>query len=148
MSDEFDDVYEASPPAGTGHPLGGCARRQVEPARLISRLYGAAGYALRARLLGCLLRPLGSLGIAAVAGGTFAGFLQRIGPNGIDIGVKDVACFSRAQVFELARFVEQCSPETLNEAAVLLNDNPFGATAFATSVAMLLARALKSASGR
>lgn len=142
MSDEFDDLYDAP---GAAQPLRQTdARRSIEPARLVSRLYGAAGHSLRARLLERLLRPLGSLGVAAVAGGAFAGFLRRLGGAGIDIGIDDVARISRGQVLELARFVEQCSPQTLHDVAALLGDNPLGATAFATSVTLLLARALSA----
>lgn len=145
MPDEFDDLSEPTPVVGTAQPPDGRARKRARLPRLVSRLYGAADDPLRARLLECLLRPLGTLGLAAVAGGTFAGFLLRSGSKRLDIGIEDVARVSGEQVLELARFVEQCNPQTFEQVAALLGDNPLGAVAFTASVAMLLVRALKSA---
>lgn len=144
MSDEFDDLYETTPVVGAVRPRGS-ARRQVELPRAVSRLYRAASDSLRARLLECLLRPLGTLGLAAVAGGVFAGFLQGSGSTRLQIGIDDVTRISSAQVLELARFVEQCDPQAFQQVAALLDDHPLGAAAFAASVALLLVRAVTSA---
>lgn len=145
MLDEFDDDVDVEvedvPNSGE--------RRIVEPAvrprvaRLVSRLYGAAGAPLRTRMLACLVQPLGSLGLAAVASGAFAQLLYRRGDAGAGIPIADLAGYSNDQIFELARFVEQVSPDAIQQVAGLLADNPIGISAFSAAVAMLLVRAVK-----
>ena len=105
MSDEFDDAVDALP--GTPAP----ARRRS--ARLIERLYGSANLALRTRFVACLIRPLSPLGLAAIGAGAFTILLSRRGAGGISVAVADVAQFSKEQIAELVRFVEQVSPEAL-----------------------------------
>jgi hypothetical protein len=131
VSDEFDEVRPA---------LRNQRTRQPAPAaRLLVRLYGAARLPLRARLLECLVKPLGPLGLVAVAAGAFGDFLYR---GGARATMDDVARYSNEQVGELARFVEQVSPEALQECARLLAENPVGMAAFSASAAMLLLRQL------
>jgi hypothetical protein len=55
----------------------------------------------------------------------------------------DVARFSNDQVIELARFVEQVSPEALHELAKLMGDRSAGLAAFSASVAMVLMQSLR-----
>ena len=142
MSDRFDE----------GEPLLAAAvapwhgDRGARAARLIARLYGSANLALRARMVDVLLRPLSPLGIAAVAAGAFSVALSRGG--GITLAMADVANFSKAQIAELARFVEQVSPDALQQAAGLVGDNAIGVGAFTTSVALLLAVELGRAARR
>src|SRR5436190_8187968 len=69
MSDEFDDAVD--PIAISATPGLPGAAGEGRAARLMARLYGSANLALRTRLVACLLRPLGSLGVAAVAAGAF-----------------------------------------------------------------------------
>jgi two-component system OmpR family response regulator len=110
---------------------------------LVAHLYAAADPPLRTRLLACLLRPLGSLGLAATAAGAFAGLLQRSGAAAIPAALEDASRFSHDQIAELARFVEQVSPAALQQFAGLIADNPVGVAAFAASATMLLLRALR-----
>jgi len=133
MSDRFDDGD--SLPAAAVAPWRG--DRGARAARLIARLYGSANLALRTRVVDVLLRPLSPLGIAAVAAGAFSVALSRSG--GISLAMADVAHFSKAQIAELARFVEQVSPDALQQAAGLVADNGLGVGAFTASVALLLA---------
>jgi hypothetical protein len=141
MSDEFDDVLD---PLATS--AGSVAAAEGRAARLLGRLYGSANLALRTRLVACLLRPLGSLGVAAVAAGAFTIVLTRRGAGGLGVAMGDVAGFSKEQVAELARFVEQVSPEALQQAAGLVFENSLGVGAFTASVALLLALELRRAS--
>ena len=92
------------------------------------------------------MRPLGSLGVAAVAAGAFTVVLSRRGAGGLGVAMADVAEFSKEQVAELARFVEQVSPEALQQAASLVFENRIGVGAFTASVALLLALELRRAS--
>ncbi len=112
-------------------------------ARLISRLYRAASAPLRSKMLACLVRPLGSLGLAAVASGAFADLLQWGSEAGANIPFEDVARYSSDQVFELARFVEQVNPDAIQQVAGLLADNPVSASAFGAAVVILLVRAVQ-----
>ncbi|MEO8312791.1 MAG: hypothetical protein ABI520_16600 [Caldimonas sp.] len=145
MSDEFDDALD--PIAASGAGAVATARAIGRVPRLLARLYGSANLALRTRLVACLLRPLGSLGVAAVAAGAFTVVVSRHGAGGLGLAMADVAQFSKEQVAELARFVEQVSPEAVQQAAGMVIDNAFGVGAFTASVALLLAIELRRASG-
>jgi hypothetical protein len=144
MSDEFDDAVD--PIATSAAPGVSTAAAEGRAARLMARLYGSANLALRTRLVACLLRPLGSLGVAAVAAGAFTVVLSRRGAGGLGVAMADVAEFSKDQIVELARFVEQVSPEALQQAASLVFENRIGVGAFTASVALLLAVELGRAS--
>lgn len=142
MSDEFDDVIE------TGALRHGAASHAIDnprPARLVSRLYASAGAHMRASMLACLLKPLGTLALAAVASGVFADFMRRSAENRSWVGLDDTSRYSKQQIFELARFVEQVSPEALRQLAALVADNPIGMAAFSAAAAILLARLLRVA---
>jgi hypothetical protein len=69
--------------------------------------------------------------------------LYREGSLGARAALVDVARFSNDQVIELARFVEQVSPEALHELAKLMADRSTGLAAFSASAALLLMRALR-----
>ena len=144
MSDEFDDAVD--PIATSAAPGVAAAPAQDRAARLMARLYASANLALRPRLVACLLRPLGSLGVAAVAAGAFTVVLSRRGADGLGLAMADVAEFSKEQVAELARFVEQVSPDALQQAARMVSENRIGVGAFTASVALLLALELRRAS--
>jgi len=144
MSDEFDDAIDPiATSAAPGVPAAPAAGRA---ARLVARLYASANVRLRTRLVDCLVRPLGSLGVAAVAAGAFTVVLSRRGAGGFGVAMADVAEFSKEQVAELARFVEQVSPEALQQAANLVFENRISVGAFTASVALLLVLELRRAS--
>ena len=145
MSDEFDDAVD---PIATSAVPGAPAAPDGRAPRLMARLYGSANLALRTRLVACLLRPLGSLGVAAVAAGAFTVVVTRRGAGGLGVAMADAAQFSKEQVAELARFVEQVSPDALQQAAGLVFESSYGAGAFTASVALLLALELRRASSR
>jgi hypothetical protein len=149
MADEFDDLVEPLTVRGAKDAMASDAEQQtLQVARLASRLYSAAAPSLRPRLLACLLRPLGTLGAAAVAAGAFAGFMQRGSPTEAGPAIADAARISEAQIGELARFVVQVSPEALQEFARLVAERPLGIAAFSASAAMLLMQRLGSPSAR
>ena len=113
MADEFDEatqsetiriVVAAGPRAS---PRDDASRA----ARLVARLYAGMNTFHRSRMLVQLLRPLGPLARVAVASGAFAGVLGRGMGLSAASALDDLARFSSDQVFELARFVDQVSPE-------------------------------------
>jgi len=93
-------------------------------ARLAARLYAGATAVQRSRIVTTLCRPLGPLALVAVASGAFAGLLDRASALGSTLQIDELAGFTRDQVFELARFVEQVSPEALQQAAGAVIENP------------------------
>jgi hypothetical protein len=144
MSDEFDDALDAEV-LRQGAATPATAKRQARPlaARLVSRLYAGASTPLRVGMLACLLRPLSPLGLVAVASGAFAVFLHRGGDRGAWVMLEDAGRYSNEQIFELARFVEQVSPEALQQLGSLISASPVGTAAFSVSAAMLLLRYLR-----
>ncbi len=135
MSVEFDEIFEPRPVHRERRSAG---RRSTAPAvRLAARLYAAASTPLRQQLLACLLKPLGTLGVAAAAAGCFAGHVHR---RRIDSGVTvdDVTRYSREQIVELARYVEQVDPHALQQFAALVSNSNSGAAEFSAVVATLL----------
>lgn len=140
MAYELDHPEAAAVLNGARQPA--AIRRAVPLAsRLIARLYTGAGPSLRTHILSCLVRPLGPLGMAAIASGAFAGLLARAQPLASCIRLEDAVRFSGAQVFELARFSEQVQPEVLQQVAALFSDGPLGlSTISAAALALLLRR--------
>jgi hypothetical protein len=112
------------------------------PARLAARLYAGATAVQRSRIVTTLCRPLGPLALVAVASGAFAGLLDRASALGSTLQIDELAGFTRDQVFELARFVEQVSPEALQQAASAVVDNPWGVSTLGTAAAVLLVTAV------
>jgi hypothetical protein len=138
MLDEFDD---ATWPAMAKPALQDAEHKPDAVPRLISRIYAASDAPLRVRVLQRLLDPLGTLGLAAIAAGAFAGFLQRRGAEGLHVSIDDASRFSSDQITELVRFVGQVSPESIQSIVGTLADNPVGITAFSTSAIVVLLRA-------
>ena len=107
----------------------------------------AANQPLRVRLLGCLMQPLGTLGIAGVAAGAFAVFVGRDGSSitRIDIeAVAQVAQVTSRQVHELALFVEQVDPQALLQFASLASGSSLAlASGFSAAALALLYRRLQ-----
>lgn len=121
-------------------------REHSRAARLASRLYASAGLVQRSRIVATLLRPLGPLALVAVASGAFASLLHQANTAGSTGLIHEMANFTREQVFELARFVEQVSPDALQQMAGVIAENPLGVSAFGAAAAMLLAGAVRARS--
>jgi len=138
MSDEFDDVPD---PAAERSRRSSHSEGLSRVPQLIAEVYGAATAPLRARLLECLLRPVGPLGLVAIAAGTFGGFLHRARSGGLEVSLDDAARISGDQMFELARYIEQSSPDTFQQVASLLAENPLGVAGLSASLLMLVLRA-------
>ena len=144
MNNELDTALEAEV-TRRATALGIPTRQPGEhsrAARLASRLYAGAGAVQRSRIVVTLLRPLGPLALVAVASGAFAGLLNRVSALGSSLPIDELGHFTREQVFELARFVEQVSPDALQQVAGAIAENPFGMSAFGAAAAVLLASAV------
>jgi len=104
---------------------------------LIAQAYGAAAAPVRAKLLECLLRAVGPLGLVAIASGAFGGLLHRGSYRRVEVSLEDADRITTDQMLELACFVEQCNPEAFQQIAALLADNPAGMAGLAGSVLLL-----------
>jgi len=117
-----------------------CARPDIP--ELVSEIYGAAPAPLRTKLLEVLLRPVGPLALVAIGAGAFAHLLQRLTREAVPaISLEDAARISAAQVLELARYVEQASPEILLRIGTLIASNPVGLATVSSSALLLLLNA-------
>jgi hypothetical protein len=139
MPNEFDELLE--PMAANGR--GTVTREGTPSSRLVARLFAAAGNPLRARLLACLMRPLGPLGLAGVAAGAFAAFVSPRDGSEPRIDLEAVAQLSSRQVHELAHFVEQVNPQALQQFASLVSSSPLAMATFSASALALLYRRLQ-----
>ena len=139
MADEFDDIGVPAHQQPVRRSERDAITRQRFPvARLVSRAYRTASKPLQARMLACLLRPLGTLSLVAVASGAFGRFLHRDPATPDTSATEEVARYSSGQVLELARFVHEVNPETLEQLVGLLADNTMGVAALSASAIVLL----------
>jgi hypothetical protein len=99
---------------------------QVAPelAPLVAGLYAEAQPLQRVSLLNSLLRPVGPLALVAIAAGAFANLLPGDHWRNASATLDDAMRLSANQVLELARYVEQKSPESLMALPLWLEGNP------------------------
>jgi len=87
---------------------------------LVSEVYRAAPAPLRAKLLECLLRPVGPLALAVIASGAFGTFLARRTWTPVSLSIEEAARVTGQPVFELAAYLEQSCPEVFSQMAAVL----------------------------
>ena len=114
----------------------------VAAARLVSRIYRYANAPLRAEMLACLVRPLGTLSLVAVASGAFAALLHSDGAALATIPLEMAARYSSEQILELTLFVHEVNPGALEQLTALLSAGATGAVALSASALVLLCRRL------
>ena len=142
-ADEHDDVIDpAAPRRSPLHAAPGHARSTRRVPKLMARVVAGASQPLRADLLACLLRPLGPLALLAIASGAFARHFRRDRSGDLLLLPDGFAHHSSEQISELVLFVEQVSPDALNQFAALLADSQLGVATFSAAVAMVLVQAL------
>ncbi|MFT3816132.1 MAG: hypothetical protein QM750_00635 [Rubrivivax sp.] len=108
--------------------------------RLVAEVFDESAPFVRARLLECLLRPLRPLGLVAVAAGAFSGFLHRDHWIRFSVPLDDAVRFTSAQIFELARFVDQVQPEAFRQVAAVMAENPVCLNTLSGSLLLLALR--------
>jgi hypothetical protein len=96
--------------AGTAPALLGA----VPLADCVAELYQAGDGMMRAQLLTCLIRPLGALALAAVAGGVFGELRSRNGWQRVQVLDEDTQRISAAEVRTLVAYLQQAAPEVLS----------------------------------
>ncbi len=107
MTDSFP-LLPGRPACGAG------SRRDI--AEFVCERYVEAPQTRRKELLECLLRPVGPLALVAIANGAFAHLLYRLRGDAAPISLDQAAGITPGQVLELARYLEQCSPDVLRQA--------------------------------
>jgi hypothetical protein len=110
ITGEFDDLVDPAVGTEGWRPSRACSALP----ELIADAYRRAAAPLRRKLLEGLLRPVGSLALAAIASGAFSAFLLRC------VTLEDVGRITADQVAALARFVDQCNPEVLQQLLSML----------------------------
>ena len=91
---------------------------------LVSSTYDRAPAPVRTKLIEYLLGPVGPLPLITIANGAFAHFLYRVEGNAVPVSVDDAAAITSSHVLELARYLEQCSPEVLLRIGRLIAEGP------------------------
>ena len=90
----------------------------------VAGLYRDAHAGLRAQLLERLLRPMGVLGLVAVADGVFAALRHRHGWQDVQVTAEDTAAVSADHVFQLVAYLQERTPEALASLTELLATHP------------------------
>jgi hypothetical protein len=143
MTDEFQHAidrvagsHDSKPPAvAEGESTHGIPE-------LVSEVYERSSSPLRAKILECLLRPVGPLALAAIATGAFGHLLYRLRRDAAPIPLDESVRITSNHVLDLARYVEQCSPDALLQVASLIADRPIG-VATTSAAALLIALSLR-----
>ena len=107
----------------------------------VAGVFREAPVAFRVQLIECLMRPMGALGLVAVAGGVFAAVRQRHGWARLQVTLDDAARISADQVMELAAYLQQATPEVFRQVADLVADQPLAVSGLS---AVLLLNVLRS----
>ena len=123
------------------------AHGAAELAPLVADLFAKAPPPQRVRLLNGLLRPVGPLALVAIAAGAFGSLLPTPRWRGVSVTLDDAMRFSAGQVLELARYVEQKSPESFAELPQLLGDSPLWVGSLSGALLLLALRAWRRRAG-
>lgn len=90
---------------------GGAYVRSIE--ELLSEYFAQAPAHERIELIERLLGPVGPLALVTIAGGAFAHLLYRLKRDAAPLSLDDAIGITSKHVLELARYVEQSSPDLL-----------------------------------
>lgn len=90
----------------------------------VSGVFREAPATFRAQLIETLMRPMGALGLVAVAGGVFAAVRQRHGWARLQVTLDDAARITADQVQELSAYLQQAAPEVFRQVAELVSSQP------------------------
>jgi hypothetical protein len=91
---------------------------------LVAAAYERAPTPVRTKFIEYLLGPLGPLAVVAIANGAFGHLLHRLRRDAVPISLDDAARVTSSHILELARYVEQCSPDALLRITSLITERP------------------------
>ena len=118
-----------------------------ELAPLVADLFAKAAPPQRVRLLNGLLGPVGPLALVAIAAGAFASLLPATRWHVANASLDDAMRLTAGQVLELARYVEQKSPEAFMQLPELLADSPLWVGSLGGALLLLALRAWRRRAG-
>ncbi|HJV67816.1 hypothetical protein [Ideonella sp.] len=102
----------------------------------VSGVFRETPLSFRAQLIETLMRPMGALGLVAVANGVFAAVRHRHGWERLQVTLDDTARITADQVLELASYLQQAAPEVFRQVGELISSQP--AVASGVSAVLLL----------
>ena len=123
------------------------AHAAPELAPLVADLFAKAAPPQRARLLNGLLLPVGPLALVAIAAGAFASLLPTTRWQVATVSLDDAMRLTSGQVLELARYVEQKSPEAFIKLPELLADSPLWVSSLGGALLLLALQAWRRRAG-
>jgi hypothetical protein len=109
-------------------------------APLVADLYERSPAPQRLRMLNGLLGPVGALALVSIAAGAFASLLPTHHWQAARATLDDAMRLTSAQVFELARYVEQKSPEAFTQLPDLLPDSRLWVSSLSGALLLLAVR--------
>jgi len=102
--------------------------------KLIGQVYESAPLSLRARIIEQLMRPMGVLGLAAIADGIFAGIRLRDRSAFPNVALEDATAIRPSDVVALADWAQQVSSDAINGLAKVISTSPVLASSAAAAI--------------
>jgi hypothetical protein len=102
--------------------------------KLIGQVYEIAPLTLRARIIEQLMRPLGVLGLMAVANGVFAGIRLRDRSAFPSVALEDATVVRPSDVVALADWAQQVSGEAIDGLMKVISMSPVLASSAAAAI--------------
>jgi hypothetical protein len=102
--------------------------------KLIGQIYESAPLTLRARIIEQLMRPLGVLGLMAVANGIFVGIRLRDRTACPRVVIEDATAILPSDVVALADWALQVSSEAIDGMSKLISTSPVLASSAAAAI--------------
>ena len=130
----------AEPDQATLAPMADPAGAALLPL-YVSGVFREAPVSFRAQLIETLMRPMGALGLVAVANGVFAAVRHRHGWERLQVTLDDAARITADQVLELSAYLQQAAPEVFRTVGDLVSSQPAVAGGLS---AILLLHALRT----
>jgi hypothetical protein len=109
----------------------------------VSGVFREAPIDFRAQLIECLMRPMGALGLVAVANGVFAAVRQRHGWDHLQVTLEDTSRISADQVLELSTYLQQTTPAVFSQVAELVSGQPAVASGLSAMLLLHVVRSLQ-----
>ena len=136
-------------PTQTAPAPSGVAEPDISLPKLIGEVYEFAPPNLRARILEHLMRPLGILGLVAIANGVFVSIRLRSGLANPRVGPEEVSAIEPGDVVKLADWAQQVSGDAINGLSQLVATSPgLTKSAAAAMLVSLLMQQAKSQRSR
>jgi hypothetical protein len=102
--------------------------------KLIGQIYATAPLTLRARIIEQLMRPLGVLGLTALANGVFASIRLRERTDWLQVAPEDARSVRPSDVVALADWSQQVSNEAIVGLGKIVTSSPMLASTAAAAV--------------